>query len=205
MDAKQWDERYATKELVWGAEPNQFVKAQCEGLTPGMAIDLACGEGRNALWLARSGWQVTGVDFSAVGIERARALTAEEPPDVAARLHWRVGDVTRAHEDPAVLAPGRFDLVLISYLHLMSDLNARVMLAGAGAVAPGGHLLIVGHDLRNLHEGVSGPQDEDRLYEPGAIRELLAGVPGLIVELAETVVRKTPDGDALDTLVRASR
>jgi SAM-dependent methyltransferase len=200
VDARTWDERYAESDLVWGAEPNRFVRAQCENLPIGRAVDLACGEGRNALWLARLGWHATGVDYSAVAIERARALASRERPEVEARLVWRVGDVT---VDP--IKPESFDLVLISYLHLPPDETRAVMLNAGQAVAAEGHLVIVGHDRRNLREGVSGPQDESRLYDAGTIREVLSDVPGLVVELAEIVTRETPDGAALDTLVRARR
>ena len=116
MDAKAWDERYSGSDLVWGLEPNRFVRAQCERLPIGRAIDLACGEGRNTLWLARLGWQATGVDYSAVAIDRARELAAREPLVVTARLAWHVADVT---VDP--LKPEYYDLVLISYLHLPPD------------------------------------------------------------------------------------
>jgi SAM-dependent methyltransferase len=200
VDARTWDERYAESDLVWGAEPNRFVRAQCENLPIGRAVDLACGEGRNALWLARLGWHATGVDYSAVAIERARALASRERPEVEARLVWRVGDVT---VDP--IKPESFDLVLISYLHLPPDETRAVMLNAGQAIAAEGHLVIVGHDRRNLREGVSGPQDESRLYDAGTIREVLSDVPGLVVELAEIVTRETPDGAALDTLVRARR
>jgi SAM-dependent methyltransferase len=200
VDARTWDERYAESDLVWGAEPNRFVRAQCENLPIGRAVDLACGEGRNALWLARLGWHATGVDYSAVAIERARALASRERPEVEARLVWRVGDVP---VDP--IKPESFDLVLISYLHLPPDETRAVMLNAGQAIAAEGHLVIVGHDRRNLREGVSGPQDESRLYDAGTIREVLSDVPGLVVELAEVVTRETPDGDALDTLVRARR
>jgi SAM-dependent methyltransferase len=200
VDAEQWDEKYAANELVWGAEPNRFVRAQCERLPVGRAVDLACGEGRNALWLARLGWKATGVDFSNVAIERARRLTTREAPAVAGRLTWRVGDVTA---EP--IKRGGYDLALISYLHLAPEANAAVIRNAGYAVAPGGHLVIVGHDRRNLSEGVGGPPDAARLYDGDEIRAVLADVPSLVVELAEVVKRETPDGVALDTLVRARR
>ncbi|MEX1287114.1 MAG: class I SAM-dependent methyltransferase, partial [Acidimicrobiia bacterium] len=74
MDAEQWDARYADKELIWSAEPNQFLPPAVEGMRPGRALDLACGEGRNAIWLARHGWYVLGVDFSSVAIRKAKQL-----------------------------------------------------------------------------------------------------------------------------------
>ncbi|HLU32183.1 MAG TPA: class I SAM-dependent methyltransferase, partial [Acidimicrobiia bacterium] len=76
-EAERWDERYREAPLSWPAEPNEFVEEELAGLEPGTAVDLACGEGRNAVWLAERGWQVTGVDFSSVAIDRARRMTAE--------------------------------------------------------------------------------------------------------------------------------
>jgi 2-polyprenyl-3-methyl-5-hydroxy-6-metoxy-1,4-benzoquinol methylase len=77
MDAAGWDQRYDTAEFVWATEPNRFLPPEVEGLTPGRALDVACGEGRNAVWLATQGWDATGIDFSAVGLAKARQLAAE--------------------------------------------------------------------------------------------------------------------------------
>jgi SAM-dependent methyltransferase len=199
MEAAEWDERYRSAELVWGTEPNLFVRQQCEALPVAEALDLACGEGRNALWLARLGWTVTGVDYSAAAIERAESLTAREPAEVAERLTWRVADITR--ELPP---PGSVDLVLISYLHLVPVEQEAVFASAAAAVRPEGHLVVVGHDLRNITEGVGGPQDPSRLHTPERVAAVAAAA-GLTVELADTVERPTPAGVALDTLVRARR
>src|ERR1022692_4898294 len=74
MKSEEWDKRYAGQELVWTAEPNRFVVAELKDLAPGRALDLGAGEGRNAVWLASAGWQVTAVDFSAVGLDKGRRL-----------------------------------------------------------------------------------------------------------------------------------
>src|SRR5690349_10831664 len=84
MDAAAWDERYAATDLVWSAGPNQFVEAELGELAPGKALDLACGEGRNARWLAERGWHVTAIDWSSVAIEKGR--------QVSAHVEWQVGD-----------------------------------------------------------------------------------------------------------------
>ncbi len=200
MDAAAWDERYDSRENAWGLEPNRFIREQCERLPVGEALDLACGEGRNALWLARLGWRVTGVDFSAVAVGRARDLTASQPDLLARRLVWRVEDVTLLR-----LRPASLDLALASYLHLPPAERDAMLVRAAQALRPRGHIVIVGHDRRNLGEGVSGPQDIDLLYHPDALRELLADACGLTVEVARTVERQTAQGVALDTLVRARR
>ena len=72
MDSREWDERYSGDELVWTSTPNQFLVAETVGLPAGQAVDLACGEGRNSIWLAEQGWEVTGVDFSPVGLAKAK-------------------------------------------------------------------------------------------------------------------------------------
>lgn len=106
MDASGWDERYAASELVWSAEPNQFVATELAGLTPGRALDLAAGEGRNAIWLARRGWEVTAADFSQVALDKGRTLAG----DTAVR--WVCADATAWSE------PAAYDLVVLAYLQL---------------------------------------------------------------------------------------
>lgn len=199
MDAQLWDERYSRAELVWGAEPNRFVRELCERLPVGRAIDLACGEGRNAIWLAKLGWQVVGVDFSAAAIERARELSGQLSPNEQLRVTWRVADVTR--EPPR---PSSVDLVVVSYVHLQSGENQTLLATAARAVRPDGHVVVVGHDRRNLDEGVGGPQDPDRLYVAADVVTPLIDA-GLQVDIAETVPRPTDAGTALDTVVRARR
>jgi SAM-dependent methyltransferase len=199
MDATQWDERYRSAELVWGTEPNRFVRQMCERLPIGTAIDLACGEGRNAIWLARLGWRVLGVDFSSAAIDRARELSQQLDEDERVRVSWRVEDVTATPPRAA-----SFELAVISYVHLTAAQNRALISDGARALKPGGHLVVVGHDRRNLHEGVGGPQDADRLYVPEDIALQLVD-EGLELDIAETVQRPTSEGIALDTVVRARR
>ena len=193
--AAAWDKRYSAQELVWGAGPNRFVAAEVTALPAGRAIDLGTGEGRNAIWLAGRGWQVTAVDFSAAGLARAARLATERGVSV---------DWVRADLLDYQPAPGRFDLVLLAYIHLPAASLARVFRAAAAAVAPGGTLLVIGHDRDNITRGHGGPQDPDRLYTPAAVAGEL---DGLTVLRAEQVMRpvKTPEGErtAIDTLVRA--
>ena len=92
MDADAWDERYAASELVWSAAPNRFVEAECADLPPGRAVDLAAGEGRNAIWLAGRGWRVTAVDFSRVALEKAARVVAGS--EAADRVEWVCADAT---------------------------------------------------------------------------------------------------------------
>ena len=192
-----WDERYSGPDLVWGAGPNRFVTEAVAALPAGRAVDLGTGEGRNAIWLAGRGWQVTAVDFSAAGLDRAARLAGER----GVKVEWVQADLLDYQP-----APGSCDLVLVAYIHLPAAGLSRVFRAAAAAVAPGGTLLVIGHDRDNIARGHGGPQGPDRLYTAAAVT---AELDGLAVRRAEQVMRpvRTPEGErtAIDTLVRAER
>jgi len=200
VDRQQWDERYSGTEFEWSVHPNQFVAAELADLPPGRALDLAAGEGRNSVWLAEQGWAVTAVDFSRVGLEKGRKLSAAR--GVAdGQVDWVVVDLDE-YQPPREA----FELVLIAYLQVGAALRARVLAGATAALTPGGTLLIIGHDLTNLTEGVGGPQYPEVLYTPEAIT---AELPGLRILRADRV-RRTVERDggqatAVDTLVRAIR
>ncbi|WP_203733237.1 methyltransferase domain-containing protein [Paractinoplanes durhamensis] len=197
MDSSTWDERYAATTSVWGGEPNRFVAEQFATAEPGRALDLAAGEGRNATWLATQGWEVTAVDFSAVAAERGRQAAA----DRGLQVHWIVADLRDYHPDAAA-----YDAVIVAYLHLAPADLAVVLARAAAAVAPGGLLMVVGHDVTNLRDGTGGPQNADILYTPETIS---AALPELRIVRAGRVRRPvtTDHGtvEAIDTLVVAHR
>jgi len=192
MDSDMWDARYQSSELVWGSGPNVFLPALVADLVPGAALDLACGEGRNAIWLATNGWDVTAVDFSPVGIEKARTLAGH------VSVRWVVDDVTtyRAHQ--------AFDLVLIYYLHLTESALAESFARAAEALAPGGHLFGVGHALRNLEHGYGGPPVPEVLWTEENIAPLVGGLD--VIELGERT-RDVPaaGATAIDLVVHARK
>ena len=192
-----WDERYSGPDLVWGAGPNRFLAGEATALPAGHALDLGTGEGRNAIWLAERGWQVTAVDFSAAGLARAARLAAER----AVGVDWVQADLLDYRP-----APAGYDLVLVAYIHLPAAGLAHLFRTAAAAVAPGGTLLVIGHDRDNITRGHGGPQDPDRLYTAAAVA---AELDGLAVRRAEQVTRPvaTPEGErtTIDTLVRAER
>jgi len=199
MDQAAWDERYAGPELVWGAGPNCFVAEELAALEPGRALDLGTGEGRNAIWLAERGWRVTGVDFSAVGLEKAKRLA--EARGVSAE--WIRADLTDFQPEPRA-----FDLVAILYLQVQAQDRTTIVRAAAAGVAAGGTLLLVGHHSDNIERGHGGPQAPAVLYSAEDVAADLEGT-GLSIQRAEMVERPvpTPDGEriALDALVRARR
>lgn len=195
MKREDWNRRYAGVDSLWSAKPNRFLVAEVEGLEPGRALDLACGEGQNAVWLASLGWDVTAVDYADVavakGIERAaRAGVA---------VDFQVGDLL-----DYVPEARSFDLVVILYLHISSDGLRLVLERATEALAPGGTLVLVGHDLLNLTDGVGGPSDRDLLFTPD---EVVAELSGLEIEKAERLLRDVDGHDrpAIDALVRARR
>ncbi|GAA2726791.1 class I SAM-dependent methyltransferase [Actinocorallia aurantiaca] len=189
MDAEDWDRRYSAQEMLWSVEPNRFVAEELAGLAPGRALDLACGEGRNALWLASLGWRVRAVDFSPVAVARAKELDPE------GAVAWEVADLT-AYSFPSA----EEDLVLVSYLHLPPAQMRPLLHDAARALAPGGVFFFVGHDRRNLTDGVGGPQDPDILHTPEDVAEALSG---LDIVRAERVRRPVGERTAIDTLVTA--
>ncbi|MEY4008045.1 MAG: hypothetical protein RLZZ467_1100 [Gemmatimonadota bacterium] len=198
MDQRVWDERYSGSELVWTAAANRFLVAEVADLAPGRAADLAAGECRNAVWLAERGWDVDAIDFSAVGLEKGVRLS--EHRGVSDAVHPVVADLT------GWSSPRRYDLVLVAYLHLPEPTRTAVFSAAAEAVAPGGTLLVIGHDLANLDGGYGGPQDPAVLTTAPA---LVAAIGPLDVIRAEPVERPvaTPDGEriAIDHVLRAVR
>ena len=205
MDAAGWDQRYDTAEFVWATEPNRFLPPEVEGLRPGRALDVACGEGRNAVWLATQGWDATGIDFSAVGLSKAAQLAEH----AGVTCTWVEADVARPRPVDAPAGP-QFDLVVLFYAQMAEEGRRHMLASSALALAPGGTLLWVAHDLTNLSDGVGGPQDAAVLSGPDdVVADLLAAVPDRVVERAEVVRRPVErDGtvvDALDTLVRVRR
>lgn len=196
MDSTGWDERYSTSELIWTGRANQFVEAHLADLPAGTAIDLGAGEGRNAVWLAQRGWTVTAVDFSSVGLDKARRLADEHGVDV----ELVCADATEWQPEAPV------DLVLLSYLQLPAAERLVVLEHARQWLRPGGTLFVVAHDQANVTEGHGGPPTADVCYTVG---ETVGALEGLDITLAEVAERHvdTAEGDrtALDTLVIATR
>jgi ubiquinone/menaquinone biosynthesis C-methylase UbiE len=197
VNREHWDERYGTEELIWKAEPNRFLVEELDALPPGRALDFACGEGRNAVWLASKDWRVTGADFSRAGLAKAQRLATDRGVEVT----WVEADVVEWRPPTA-----SFDLVVVMYLHLPAEQRRRALAHAAAALAPGGVLLVVGHDTSNLLKGTGGPQDPAVLFGP---EEIVEDLFGLQIERAEqvkrTVVTDAGEATAIDALVRAVR
>jgi SAM-dependent methyltransferase len=203
MDAGAWDERYAAAELVWSREPNRFVAEELADLPPGTAVDLAAGEGRNAIWLASRGWAATAVDFSQVALDKGARLADEAGIEVT----WVCADATTWQP------PAPVDLVVVAYLQLPAEDRRRAVRSALTMLRPGGTLLLVAHDSTNLTEGTGGPQDPSVLM---TAEDVLADLEGFEVTVlrAERVAREVRSADehggeerrtAWDCLVRVER
>ncbi|GAA4808637.1 class I SAM-dependent methyltransferase [Nocardioides caeni] len=213
MTAASWDERYGGSDRVWSGRPNQRLVEQASELAPGTVLDVACGEGGDAIWLARQGWKVTAVDVSEVALERV----TRHALDAGVDDHIKVGFYD-AMADPRPAHGHTFDLVTVSFLHPAEPDFAEVYRGIAEAVAPGGRLLVTAHHPEDVATGARHDHGAGRLFEPDRVLAALGVDPGdstdsadspWEVEVAETPdrVQETPDGPLAvrDTVVRLRR
>jgi SAM-dependent methyltransferase len=209
FDQAYWDERYAAAENVWSGVPNPVLVSETQAVPAGTALEIGCGEGADAIWLAARGWRVTATDFSLVALERAAAFSRSagagptESAAIAARITWEQRDFTR-WAPPA----GAFDLVSAQFMHLPSLQRAVLFGRLAEAVRAGGCLLIVGHDIIGTHTHGHAPP-ADLFFTAADVAATLD--PGLWrVDVAESRQRATTGADGAvvpvrDAVIRATR
>ena len=204
FDRAYWEDRYGQPGRAWSGRPNAALVAEVAQLAPGRALDVGSGEGGDALWLAARGWQVTGVDISQNALDKAAALAREREDVDPARLTWQQADLTG-------WSPTRtsFDLVTAHFMHLPLVDRERLFPALADAVAPGGTLLIVGHDVDALPGGAGRHGDPGMLFTVGEVVGRLSP-DAWRVDVAEVRPRDMtgPAGDVwhvADVVVRATR
>ncbi len=191
--AEMWDRRFA--EQGWPTEADPYLVELAAPLPPGRGLDLGAGPGRNSLWLAATGWDMTLVDASRVGLDQAVATAATLATTITA-VH---ADLSEWQPEPDA-----FDLAIVANVHPGPALLAAVLESAGAALRPGGHLYVVGHHLANL--GRHGPPDPDRLLTAERLRAALP--PTLEVEILDTRDRAADRQDAAsehdgDTVVLA--
>lgn len=198
VDSKFWDDMYRSRDQVFSGAPNGVLVAEVTGLPPGQALDVGCGEGGDALWLARNGWQVTAVDISATALQRGAAAGT----DVAGRVTWRQSDLSIS-PPPA----DAFDLVSVQYFPLRLQPDHIALRGLLNAVAPGGTLLFAGHDPADLAPRPEHGFDPGDYYQADDIAGLLD--PDWTVLANETRPRTAPAPAGThhthDTVLRARR
>ncbi len=206
MDSADWDQRYAATDLVWSAEPNVWVEESLAGLEPGRALDVAAGEGRNAIWLVERGWVVTATDYSPVAVARMHQIADDRLGDRRGDLSAVVADATEAPPPPLAGSGTAYDVSLFCYLHLPREQWDRAISAAVRATTSGGVVLVVAHALRNLDHGHGGPQDASILLDPD---DVVASVADLPVQVESATIRERQvegaERAALDTVVLLRR
>ena len=204
FSAEFWNERYSSQTRLWSGNPNKYLVSEVSGLSPGTALDVGCGEGADAIWLARQGWQVTGVNISTVALERARAHAAEAGPDIAGRTGWQQADVF-------AWAPGtdRYDLVSAQYMHPPSAVREKLFRGLAAAVQAGGSLLIVAHHPSDLQTTIPRPNMPDLFFTGDELAALVdPGAWDVVTNDAPGRDMQDPEGNTVtvhDTVFRAVR
>ena len=195
----EWDRRYAEGEQLWSGQPNGALVAEVAGLEPGRVLDVGCGEGADAVWLASRGWDVTALEVSGVALRRA----ARHAEDAGVRIRWVHAELAEAR-----LSAGSFDLVSAQYPALLRTPDAAAERALLAAVAPGGVLVLVHHagmETQAVHDGGFDPAD---YVWPSMVAALLD--EDWAVELNVQRPRVAPDGGAGahhtdDVVLRARR
>jgi SAM-dependent methyltransferase len=207
MDASTWNERYRSADRVWTGQPNEAVvefapPPPADG-SLALALDLGCGEGADALWLAGLGYRVTGVDWAGVALERAE----QAADDTGADARFVEGDITDSEALAALSATGTFALVMLAYIHPEPQDRERLYSHLPALVAAGGYLLVITHDPEHGLLGFPGP-DPHRLMSADDILDALELPTGFEV-VTRTTRPKQQDGDgevvAIDSVVVAHR
>ena len=202
-DAEFWDERYGSSDALWSGHVNAVVRDEVAEVPAGRALDVGCGEGGDALWLAGHGWQVLGIDVSQVALDRAAAHARET--GLKARTTWE-------HRDLLVWTPpaAAYDLVSVAFVHLAGDSRREVYAGLAGAVAPGGTFLVAAHHPDDLGVVPRPPHPELFFTAEDLVDDLRSGPGSWEVLTAEARPRPGvhPDGHPVtlhDTVLRARR
>lgn len=199
-----WNERYRSSSNLWSGQVNPILVTESVDLAPGSALDVGCGEGADAVWLAEQGWQVTALDVSTVALERGAAHAKEVSAEVARRITWLHADLT-----DWVPAPASYDLVSVQFLHLPEEQREVLHRRLAESVAPGGTLLVVGHHPSDLQTNVPRPSLPGLLFAASDVVASLAA-DQWVTHVDEARARQTldPDGHPTtihDAVLRAQR
>jgi SAM-dependent methyltransferase len=180
-----WDERYSNNEYVYGTNPNEFLVSVVGDIPTGRALSLGDGEGRNGVFLAEQGFDVTAVDMSSVGLEKAESL---------ARLHGVKVNTIVADLNHYVIEEGHWDLIVTIWLHVMPDLRQRIHSGIVDGLRPGGAVVLEAYTPKQLKYGTGGPPKRDMLFTPSMLREDFAVGAGLRIEVCQETEREVIEG-----------
>jgi SAM-dependent methyltransferase len=203
FDEGFWNERYRSSSRVWSGNPNPQLVAEITNVRPGRALDVGCGEGADAIWLAQRGWDVVATDIASVALERGAQHAHDCDAAAAAHIEWRQADLLLHPPEP-----DDFDLVSAQFMQLPSAPRDRLFSALAASVRSGGTLLVVGHHPSDLATGVPRPPMPDLFYTADDVAQLLDDSWTIVVNAARPRPATTPDGVDVtihDTVLRAVR
>lgn len=198
-----WNERYRSSHRVWSGNPNPQLVTEVANLAPGRALDVGCGEGADAIWLAQRGWEVVATDIAGVALERGAEHARDSAPEASARIEWRQADLLVRPPEP-----DSFDLVSAQFMHLPAAPRTRLFRALVASVRAGGTLLVVGHHPSDLATGVPRPPMPELFYDADEVAELLDDSWTVVVNEARPRPATTPAGVEVtihDTVLRAVR
>ena len=174
-----WDQRFATKEFVYGEQANDFLRQHAAGLAAGQALCLAEGEGRNAVFLAELGHQVCAQDISPTGLGKAKALAQRKGVNIT----------TLCCDLAALdLKPNSLDLIAAIWMHVEPELRATVFEQSVEALRPGGHLLIEAYRPQQLNFSSGGPARKELLIDAAQLQQELAALEPLILQEIERTI-----------------
>jgi SAM-dependent methyltransferase len=203
FDEGFWNERYRSSSRVWSGNPNPQLVTEIADVEPGRALDVGCGEGADAIWLARRGWEVVATDIASVALERGAQHARDSDPVASARIEWRQADLLVRPPEP-----DSFDLVSAQFMQLPPEPRTRLFAALAASVRARGTLLIVGHHPSDLATGVPRPPMPDRFYTADEVAHLLDNAWTIVVNVARPRPAPTPEGVEVtihDAVLRATR
>jgi SAM-dependent methyltransferase len=176
-----WDQRYSAAEYIYGTEPNEFLAANVEAIPPGPVLEVGCGEGRNAVFLAGRGYDVTAVDQSAAGLRKAERLAAERGVSLTA-VQADLGAFAVEH--------GHWAGVVSIFCHLPAAVRLPLYAGVVRGLRPGGVLLLEAYTPAQIGRGTGGPSDPDWMMSLERIKEELAGLEWVTAEEREREVRE---------------
>jgi SAM-dependent methyltransferase len=195
MNEAFWDQKYHSSSTLWSGRANPNLVAEAVDILPGAALDVGCGEGADAIWLAQQGWRVTAVDLSTVALERGAAHALEVSADVAQRITWLHADLTEW-----VPVAASYDLVSAQFLHLPKDQRELLYRRLAESVAPGGTLLVVGHHPSDVETTVPRPPVPELYFTASDVAASLAPKEWATL-VDEARARQTLDPDGRTTTI----
>jgi SAM-dependent methyltransferase len=204
MDEASLNERYRSSSALWSGNPTPHLVTEAADLDPGAALDVGCGEGADAIWLAERGWRVTAVDLSTVALERAAAHALEVGVDVARRIDWLHADLTDWMPEMAT-----YDLVSAQFMHLPKEPREALFRRLAASVSSGGTLLIVGHHPSDMQTTIARPPAPGLFFTAADVAATLDPHEWDII-VSDTRARPTLDSEGRtvtihDAVLRARR